>query len=341
MATASQILENIKFKIETKVKKNSNKIYQAAELHACVPDRLRERVEKILTRNIFEGDDVFEEDTTKMRIIAPNLDREILKNLPNLNDILEERDISADKALDLMQFKYRELKLAADERVATRKVNEKQLSWLAEYVRERRGHRVIWKSKMYRDADPKRWHQQSMIQNVDFMVDLAAQEFVQWVNSLASDQVSKTMTSDLIKNLFAIHTEGTAVKGLHVDSADLFIVPSDILAQFGESNLDHRWRLDKQMKAMRKSDRIGHLEREREYAFGRHLPLHLKQRRRPEVTKEIALIFPEKLRMKETMFKNIEHLQVTRSLYNYLEKDSQFPVPEYLRKNSLFNKVNV
>lgn len=52
--------------------------------------------------------------------------------------------------------------------------------------------------------------------SVEFMVNLAADEFSEWCNSLASDNDSKTITRDLIKQLFAIETEGSAPKGVQV-----------------------------------------------------------------------------------------------------------------------------
>lgn len=140
------------------------------------------------------------------------------------------------------------------------------------------------------------------------MIDLSAKEFSDWCNSLASEEESKTITPELIKQLFSIETEGSAPRGLHVEPVDLNILPPVVVRKFDEnpySKLDLEFKMNK----LRKRDRMDNAKLEREHAFGRSLPNELKQKRRLGMMKDIKPVFPEDLQTKEALFKGIEHLQ--------------------------------
>lgn len=140
------------------------------------------------------------------------------------------------------------------------------------------------------------------------MIDLSAAEFATWCNSLASAEQAKTVTPELIKQLFSIVTEGTAPRGLHVEPVDLHILPSMVIRKFDEtpsSPLD----LEIKMNRLRGIDRTANEKREREHAFGRSLPKELKQKRRVGVSEDMKPVFPVDLQTKEALFKSIEHLQ--------------------------------
>lgn len=142
-------------------KKRSN----ISELHQSVPEPLKQRLLKLLPVELFSGDDTFEEDKTKMKTIEPDLQAEIQRRLPTLDNILEERDVSVDGVLDLMSRAYKEVKLRSDDgQVAGGRYQEKKVNWIANYVKKLRRHRVQWNSKLYRD-NANNWHKKSMIEN--------------------------------------------------------------------------------------------------------------------------------------------------------------------------------
>lgn len=139
------------------------------------------------------------------------------------------------------------------------------------------------------------------------MIDLSAKEFSDWVNSLASEE-KKTITPELIKQLFTIETEGSAPRGLHVEPVDLNILPPVVVKKFDQhpfSKLDLEFKMNK----LRQRDKIANAKLERGHAFGRSLPNELKQKRREGMLKDIKPVFPEDLQTKEALFKGIEHLQ--------------------------------
>lgn len=61
------------------------------------------------------------------------------------------------------------------------------------------------------------------------MIDLSAAEFSDWCNTLASEEHAKTMTPELIKQLFSIVTEGSAPRGLHVEPADCHMLSTEVI----------------------------------------------------------------------------------------------------------------
>lgn len=143
---------------------------------------------------------------------------------------------------------------------------------------------------------------------VEAMIDLSAAEFAEWCNSLASEEQAKTVTPELIKQLFSIETEGSAPRGLRVEPSDLHILPNSAIRHF-DQNPSSELDLERQMNKLRRKDARENAKPPKEHAFGRALPKELKQRRREGMSKDIRPVFPEDLRTKEALFKGIEHLQ--------------------------------
>lgn len=171
MLNSRKSLEIILSEIEKEVEKDldfNKKRSNITELHQSVPESLKTRLLKILPAEIFLGDETFEEDKTKMKTIEPDLQKEIQKHLPTTDDILEERDVSVDEALDLMQKAYQEVKLSNADldngHPVRRRMNEKKLNWISDYVKKLKRHRVHWNSKLYRE-NPKNWQKKSLIEN--------------------------------------------------------------------------------------------------------------------------------------------------------------------------------
>lgn len=169
MLNSRKSLDLILSEIERQVKEDldfDEKRNKISELHQSVPEDLKKRLSKILPTDIFAGDEAFEEDKTKMKVVEPDLQEEIKKHIPHLNDILEERDVSVDGALSLMQQAYTEIDLTIDDPQGQRERlrNAKTVNWIADYVRKLRRHRVQWDSKLYRD-NPQNWQKKSMIEN--------------------------------------------------------------------------------------------------------------------------------------------------------------------------------
>lgn len=142
------------------------------ELHQSLPDSLKRRVAHLLPTELFEGDECFEVDPTKAKHIEPDLQAEIERRLPTLDNILEERDVSVDGALELMSRAYKEVKLRSQDSGEShlRFKEAKKVNWIAGYVKKLRRHRIQWDSKLYRDNAAKDWHRKSMIENGELKV---------------------------------------------------------------------------------------------------------------------------------------------------------------------------
>lgn len=169
MLHSQKSIEKILSDIERDVKQDldyNTKRSSIWELHQSAPESLKQRLVKILPLELFLGDESFEEDATKMKTIEPDLQAEIEKRMPTLDNILEERDIDVDSAFELMSRAYQEVRLRSEESGSEshQRFREKKVNWIAEYVKKLRRHRVQWDSKLYRDA-AKNWHKKSMIEN--------------------------------------------------------------------------------------------------------------------------------------------------------------------------------
>lgn len=155
--------------IETQVKRDldfNKKRSSIVQLHQSVPESLKQRLVKLLPPQLFSGDETFEEDQTKTKAVEPDLQAEINQRMPTLDNILEERDVSVDGALELMSLAYKSVNLkSGDSEPPHSRYNAKKVNWIADYVKKLRRHRIQWDSKLYRDDAPKNWHKKSMIDN--------------------------------------------------------------------------------------------------------------------------------------------------------------------------------
>lgn len=161
------ILADIEHQVKHDLDISERRTAATSELHQCVPEKLKQRLVKLLPQTLFDGDDVFEEDKTKMKTIEPDLQAEIKRHLPHLNDILDEKDVSVDCALELMSRGYKEMRLRSDNTTTTsrHRFKERQVNWIAAYAQKLKRHRVQWNSKLYRDNAAKNWANKSMIEN--------------------------------------------------------------------------------------------------------------------------------------------------------------------------------
>ncbi|XP_055708925.1 uncharacterized protein LOC129805190 [Phlebotomus papatasi] len=206
-------------------------------------------------------------------------------------------------------------------------------NWISEYIRKPRKERVKWQSKLHR-VDKNSWHKLPLHDKVEDLVDLAAKDFSDWLNSLASDKTSRTVTKERIKQLFPVLATGDSLRGLEVDYKDLYVLPEEILEQY---RLGKERSLAANVERIRRRDAIENRKAERYIAFGKNLPVPLRQRKREVREVEASkTIFPEDLRTKETLFRGIEHLQSTRLFIEHLKKHPELPKPEYLTKSGAF-----
>lgn len=134
------------------------------ELHQSVPERLKKRLLKILPAEIFQGDEVFEEDDVKMKSIERNILEEIKQRYPKVDDIIQERSIEVDSLFELMQEDYEDVKLKSVDngKLIGGRNRDVKLNWIAEYTKKLSRHRE-WNSKIYRE--PKNWQKKTLIDN--------------------------------------------------------------------------------------------------------------------------------------------------------------------------------
>lgn len=125
------------------------------------------------------------------------------------------------------QMEYESIKLYIDPPPPPRTSQKPKENWMAEYLQKPLKDRVIWPSKIYKfDKD---FSKKTLFEQTDELMDLAADEFAEWLNSLGSgEKCSLVINKERIKNLFSIAIEGESSKALHVEPKQQNAVPHEV-----------------------------------------------------------------------------------------------------------------
>ncbi|XP_059616509.1 uncharacterized protein LOC132261631 [Phlebotomus argentipes] len=311
--------------IEKSSKKHTFKPRLIAELYRPLPENLRNRIGRIIPIDFLTDKFQIQDDTSSVETNSEKSDDSDSTIKGVLKTKLSKRDGTKNEI-----FAIKIEPVGLPKRLGVEKNN-----WISEYMRKPKKERVKWQSKLHR-VDKSSWHLQPLHDKVEDLVDLAAQDFSDWLNSLASDKSLKTVTKDRIKQLFPVLATGDSLRGLEVEYKDLYILPEEVLEQYCMG------REVRQILQIRRQDAIQNRKAERYVAFGKNLPVPLRHRKR--LVREVEpskTVFPEDLRTKETLFRGIEHLQSTKLFINHLKGHPELPKPEYLTKTGAFAAAQV
>lgn len=100
-----------------------------------------------------------------------------------------------------------------DARPEPRPLPNAKRNCLDEYCSQTRSDRVKWDTKLY--SRSKKFHHQTLYEQIEDLVDVAANEFAEWINTLGSDEKNR-LNRDTIKQLFAIDIEDDVSKSISI-----------------------------------------------------------------------------------------------------------------------------
>lgn len=125
---------------------------------------------------------------------------------------------------------YNEIDLKIEPKPVSRDFQENSNNWMADYLRKKPKDRVQWQSKLY--SFDKKLNEKPMFEQAEELIDLAAQDFTDWINRLATDSQSN-ITKELIKELFPIGLEGDASKAMYIEPKEIKALPNEIATDWG------------------------------------------------------------------------------------------------------------
>lgn len=198
-------------------------------------------------------------------------------------------------------------------------------NWLDEFRSQTRKDRVKWDTKLY--SGNKKFHRQTLYEQIDELVDVAANEFAEWINRLGSDDKNR-LNCETIKQLFSIGIEDDVSKSISIsfkqrpaisrELADMFDCPevyrseAIIFALFSFTT-----QIYFQLSIERVVERIIAADRR---AFRRSGAVNLKK---GEQSKTAITNFPEEIRSGKFLFEGIEHLRCTCTLHIAIVENTQ------------------
>lgn len=125
---------------------------------------------------------------------------------------------------------YNDIDLKIESKPVPRDFQESSLNWMANYLSKKPKDRVQWQSKLY--SFDKKLNEKPMFEQAEELIDLAAQDFTDWINRLATDSQSN-ITKELIKELFPIGLEGDASKAMYIEPKEIKALPNEIATDWG------------------------------------------------------------------------------------------------------------
>lgn len=205
-----------------------NKKFYHHDFSRTLPTKLHRRVEKILKDSpsfLIEprlNQCESQSDDIKEHLLIHQMNK--TQNLPKTISINEEicndpNILEAEK-----NFKQFELKLEQPLH-KTRTDLSVDSAWSSEFLKKKVHERVKWQSKYHRLE--KRLSEKPIFVQADELIDVAAADFSDWINSLSSDS-RLNITKDLIKELFPIELEGDDIKALHVEPIQIKAIADDV-----------------------------------------------------------------------------------------------------------------
>ncbi|KXJ77428.1 hypothetical protein RP20_CCG007555 [Aedes albopictus] len=238
---------------------------------------------------------------------------------------------TGDDAEDGDRLSKFELKI--DPKTKPRELKLKEVNWMENFLKKTRKERIQWQTKLYKSD--KKLLEKPLFEQVEELIDLGAQDFAEWLNTLGAEK--SNITKDIIKQLFSIGVEGDAAKALYVEPKEIRAIPVEVARDW---NL-HHMALQRKIAQVMKSDRQQAKVRERHVAFGRTLPMDMRRFKRFDDIDEIVPNFPDEVKTFQKVFKGICHLRSVKILVDHLKEHPEMHRPKYLVNQGMFKPKEV
>ncbi|XP_055586607.1 uncharacterized protein LOC129739211 [Uranotaenia lowii] len=223
--------------------------------------------------------------------------------------------------------------LKIDPKSKPRELKLKHVNWMEGFLKKPRKERIQWQTKLYKSD--KKLLEKPLFEQVEELIDLGAQDFAEWLNTLGAEK--SNITKDIIKELFSIGVEGDSAKALYVEPKEIRAIPVEVARDWDL----HYMALQRKIAQVNKSDRQLAKVPERHIAFGQTLPMGMRRFKRFDDIDEIVPNFPEDMKTFEKVFKGITHLRSVKLLVEHLRDHPDVHRPKYLVEQGMFKPKEV
>ncbi|XP_052898484.1 uncharacterized protein LOC128305190 [Anopheles moucheti] len=228
------------------------------------------------------------------------------------------------------------LQVTIEPRAKPRALPPRVENWMANFLRKPTRERVRWHSKLH-ELVP-RCSDRPPSERVEQLIDVGAEDFVAWLNTLGAERSS--LTTDVVKGLFSIESADETSRALIIAPKEIHAVPGQIAAEWNVPQLA----LENRIALLRHQDRMLAERGTKRTAFGRGLPQELRTGwvpdgadgwdvERPDV--------PDDLMSLKRLFRDIWHLRSVKYLVDYLAERPALPRPRFLEEKGLFQRQDV
>ncbi|XP_053666170.1 uncharacterized protein LOC128715313 [Anopheles marshallii] len=228
------------------------------------------------------------------------------------------------------------LQVTIDPRPKPRALPPRVENWMANFLRKPTRERVRWRSKLH-ELVP-RCADRPPSERVEQLIDVGAQDFVAWLNTLGAER--SCLTTDVVKGLFSIESADEMSRALCIAPKEIHAVPGQIAAEWNVPQLA----LENRIAQLRHQHRMLAERGTKRIAFGRRLPPELRTGwvqdgadgwdvERPDV--------PDDLMSLKRLFRDIWHLRSVKYLVDYLAERPALPRPRFLEEKGLFQRQDV
>uniref|UniRef100_A0A182PFN0 Uncharacterized protein n=1 Tax=Anopheles epiroticus TaxID=199890 RepID=A0A182PFN0_9DIPT len=237
----------------------------------------------------------------------------------------------------LMLTRPATVQVTIESRTKPRPLPPRVENWMQNFLRKPARERVRWRSKLHQ-LEP-RCSDRPPSERVEQLIDVGAQDFVDWLNTLAADRSS--LTTDVVKGLFSIESADETSRALSMAPKEIRAVPGQVATEWNLPQLALENRIAGLLERNRKLASAG----VRRTAFGRSLPKELRSGwqqddaavgcdvERPDV--------PDDLMSLKRLFRDIWHLRSVKYLVDYLVERPALPRPSFLVEKGLFQRQDV
>ncbi|XP_050094171.1 uncharacterized protein LOC126576912 [Anopheles aquasalis] len=224
-----------------------------------------------------------------------------------------------------------------------RPMPERVENWMENFHRKPTGERIQWRSPLYDAGRPPA--EPRPVDQVEQLIDVAGQDFVDWLNTLGLERSS--ITSQIVRQLFSSETGDELSRALTVAPKELRAVPGQVAHEWAlpELSLEHRI-----ARATERNRAMVYDAAKRVPFLRAHQKMPNKRQRSAATgdggghTDETGDDVPERVDVPEDLisfrrlFKDIWHLRSVKYLIDYLERRPELERPAFLVEKGLFER---
>uniref|UniRef100_A0A182WC79 Uncharacterized protein n=1 Tax=Anopheles minimus TaxID=112268 RepID=A0A182WC79_9DIPT len=229
------------------------------------------------------------------------------------------------------------LQVTIDPRTKPRPLPPRVEGWMENFLRKPTRERVRWRSKLY-ELEP-RCSDRPPSERIEQLIDVGAQDFVDWLNTLGADRSS--LTTDVVKGLFSIESADETSRALSIAPKEIHAVPSQVAKEWNVPHLA----LENRIAQLQHHDRMLATSGTKRTAFGRGLPQELRTGWMPsggDIGADVERPdVPDDLISLKRLFRDIWHLRSVKYLVDYLTERPELPRPRFLEEKGLFQRQDV